>query len=163
MTKKGLVLAAILGTIPVVSMADNVGNCGWGSKVFDGQSGVVPQSLAVTTNGTFGNQTFGITSGTSGCTQDGTVKSSWMTAMFIDGNRHQLARDMAVGEGETLDALASLIGVEEQDRNLFNQTVKNNYSTIYTSEDASAIDIMSALKLVLSSDVTLARYSENVS
>ena len=163
MTKKGLVLAAILGAIPMVSMADNVGNCGWGSKVFDGQSGVVPQSLAVTTNGTFGNQTFGITSGTSGCTQDGMVKSSWMTAMYIDGNRHQLARDMAVGEGETLDALASLIGVEEQDRSLFNQTLKNNYAKIYASENASAVDIMSALKVVLSSDVTLARYSENVS
>ena len=54
------VLAAALFTIGSSSaMAANVGSCGWGSKVFDGQSGMGPQVLAVTTNGTSGNQTFG--------------------------------------------------------------------------------------------------------
>ena len=54
---------------------ENTG-CGLGTMLFDGQQGIAPQVLAVTTNGTSGNQTFGITSGTLGCTQDGVVKSS---------------------------------------------------------------------------------------
>ena len=105
---------------------NNIGSCGWGSKLFDGQAGVAPQVLAVTTNGTFGNQTFAITIGTSGCTQDGAVKSSWKTALFIDGNKEMLARDMSVGSGETLDSLAHLMGVESQDRVAFNRVAKEN-------------------------------------
>ena len=85
---KKIVIAALATLAAASSMAaqNNVGSCGWGSKVFQGQSGVAPQVLAVTTNGTSGNQTFGITFGTSGCTQDGVVSSTWKTAMYIDGN-----------------------------------------------------------------------------
>ena len=105
------ILLAALVSLPVTAFAaaNNVGSCGLGSKVFEGQNGIAPQVLAVTTNGTFGNQTFGITSGTLGCTQDGVVSSNWKTAMFIDGNKSQLARDAASGQGETLDALAALL------------------------------------------------------
>ncbi|HKB84382.1 MAG TPA: DUF3015 family protein, partial [Burkholderiales bacterium] len=69
---KRIFVAIALSALPAMAFADNVGTCGWGSKLFDGQKGAAPQVLAVTTNGTFGNQTFGISSGTSGCTQDGT-------------------------------------------------------------------------------------------
>src|SRR3990172_13019922 len=121
--RNAMLLVAAVSVTPLTAVAanNNVGSCGWGSKLFDGQSGIAPQVLAVTTNGTFGNQTFGISSGTSGCTQDGAVSSTWVTAMFIDGNRHQLARDMSTGGVETLDVLAGLIGVADEDRNLFNQ------------------------------------------
>src|SRR6266850_7731659 len=98
--KKLCAVMSVLAVLPAAAMADNVGNCGWGTKLMEGQSGTVPQVAAVTTNGTFGNQTFGISSGTSGCTQDGTVKSNWKTSLFIDGNKGKLARDMSVGSGE---------------------------------------------------------------
>lgn len=162
--RKAIVLAAVVGVAPLTAFAgnNNVGSCGWGSKVFDGQSGIAPQVLAVTTNGTFGNQTFGISSGTSGCTQDGTVSSTWKMAMFIDGNKHQLARDMATGGGETLDALAALIGVVEQDRVAFNQSMKANFGKIYRSDAASSDEIVTALKDVLTQDATLAPYSANI-
>lgn len=162
--RQAMLLATVLGAAPLTGFAanDNIGSCGWGTKLFDGQSGIAPQVLAVTTNGTSGNQTFGITSGTSGCTQDGMVKSSWVTAMFIDGNRHQLARDMSVGSGETLDVLAALIGVEAQDRALFDTTVKSSYGQIYTSEQATADEIAAALRDVLAQNAVLARYSANI-
>ena len=136
---------------------NNIGSCGWGSKLFDGQSGVAPQVLAVTTNGTFGNQTFAITSGTSGCTQDGAVKSSWKTALFIDGNKEMLARDMSVGSGETLDSLAHLMGVEAQDRAAFNQVAKENLWKIFAAD--STADIMTNFRQVLSGNEQLARYT----
>lgn len=47
--------------------------CGLGFIVWRGERGVAPQILAVTTNGTFGTQTFGITSGTSGCDPNGRI------------------------------------------------------------------------------------------
>ena len=54
------------------SAYDSTG-CGLGSMAWRGQSGIAPQILAVTTNGSFGNQTFGITFGTSGCDPNGRV------------------------------------------------------------------------------------------
>jgi hypothetical protein len=156
---KKLCAVAVLAVLPTAAMADNVGNCGWGSKVFDGQSGIAPQVLAVTTNGTFGNQTFGISSGTSGCSQDGTVRSNWKTALFIDGNKEKLALDMSVGSGETLDSLAHLLGVESQDRVAFNRVAKDNMARIFPSHDVSSEKVAAALREVLASDAQLSRYT----
>jgi len=156
---KKLCIVAVLAALPAVAMADNVGQCGWGSKLMAGQSGVVPQVAAVTTNGTFGNQTFGITTGTSGCTQDGTVSSNWRTSLFIDGNKENLARDMSIGNGESLDSLAHLIGVESQDRAAFNRVAKENMARIFPSQDVSTPQIAAALREVLANDAQLSRYS----
>jgi opacity protein-like surface antigen len=156
---KKLCLVAVLAALPAVAMADNVGQCGWGSKLMAGQAGVVPQVAAVTTNGTFGNQTFGITTGTSGCTQDGTVSSNWRTSLFIDGNKENLARDMSIGNGESLDSLAHLIGVESQDRAAFNRVAKENMARIFPSQDVGTPQIAAALREVLANDAQLSRYS----
>jgi hypothetical protein len=153
-------LAVVAIALPASAMAageNNIGQCGWGSKLFDGQSGLAPQVLGATTNGTFGNQTFAITSGTSGCTQDGAVRSNWKTALFIDGNRPQLARDMSTGSGETLDSLAHLMGVQSQDRVAFNRAAKDNMAKIFATDSTN--DIMAALRQVLAADAQLARYT----
>src|SRR4051794_18860727 len=160
--KKLLAVAAVAAVFPLSAMADNIGNCGWGAKLFDGQSGVAPQVLAVTTNGTFGNQTFGITSGTSGCTQDGVVRSNWKTAMFIDNNMNKLARDMSVGKGETLESLASLLGMDGADKAVFFNTTKSHFTQIFPSDDVSSQQVMASLKQVLSTDTKLAHYSASL-
>jgi hypothetical protein len=159
---KKILIAAVLSTLPAVAFADNLGGCGWGSKLFDGQSGIAPQVLAVTTNGTFGNQTFGITSGSSGCTQDGKVVSNWKTAMFIDGNKERLARDMSTGNGETLDSLAHLMGVREADRAAFNRATQENLSSIFPTEQADTDQIMAGLKKVLGADQRLSQYAASI-
>jgi hypothetical protein len=155
--KKLLAVAAVAAVFPLSAMADNVGSCGWGSKLFDGQSGLAPQVLAMTTNGFLGNNTFGVTTGTSGCTQDGAIKSSWKTSLFIDGNKEQLARDMSVGSGETLDSLAHLMGVEAQDRAAFNQVAKENLWKIFAAD--STADIVANFRQVLAANEQLARYT----
>ena len=152
----------VLAAVPMAAMAageNNIGTCGWGSKVFEGQRGIAPQVLAGTTNGTFGNQTFGVTSGTSGCTQDGAVSSNWKTALFIDGNKQQLARDMAVGSGETLDSLAHLLGLEAQDRTLFNRVAKDNMARIFPSNEVATQQVVVSLREVMAADARLARYT----
>jgi len=164
MLNKRLMVVAFLGMIPVGAMAanNNIGSCGWGSKLMDGQSGIAPQVLGATTNGTSGNQTFGISSGTSGCTQDGVVKSSWKTAMFIDGNKQKLARDMSTGGGETLESLASLIGVQDEDKTAFYNLTRENFARIFPSENPTTDQVMASLKQVLSSDGQLAQYARDI-
>jgi len=164
MLNKKLMVIALLGMIPVGAMAanNNIGSCGWGSKLMDGQSGIGPQVLGATTNGTSGNQTFGITSGTSGCTQDGVVNSSWKTAMFIDGNKSKLARDMSTGSGETLESLANLIGVQEQDKAAFFRATKDNFARIFPSEDPTTDQVVASLKQVLSKNEQLEQYARAI-
>jgi len=153
-------IAAVLVVLaPAVAMADNVGTCGWGAKLMEGNGGIAPQVLAVTTNGTSGNQTFGITSGTSGCTQDGVVHSTWKTAMFVDGNMNKLARDMSVGSGETLDSLANLLGMDGAHKAMFSQVAKANFSEIFASDSVSSEQVLASLKVVLERDANLASYS----
>lgn len=158
---RAVVVAAALAALPMAVQAagdDDVGTCGWGSKVWDGQSGLAAKVLAVTTNGTSYNQTFGITSGTSGCTQDGAVRSNWKLAAFIDGNKDRLARDMSRGSGETLDALVQLIGVQEQDRAAFVRSARDNFGRIFPSADASTTDIRAGLREVLAAETGLSGY-----
>ena len=165
MLNKKLVAVALAGLFSTGAMAageNNVGSCGWGSKLFDGQRGVFPQVFATWTNATSGNQTFAISSGTSGCTQDGVVKSNWKTAMFIDGNKEKVARDMSTGSGESLESLAKLIGVQDQDKAAFFQITKENFAKIFSSDNATTDQVLASLKQVLASDSELAQYSRSI-
>src|SRR3569832_280461 len=112
--KNKIIIASLLAVAPkcmAVAAPNNVG-CGVGTIIIEGQSGGAPQVLSVTTIGTLGNQTFGISSGTLGCAKDGVVANPVKVSMFLDNNLDKLAYDMAVGKGETLESLANLIGVD---------------------------------------------------
>lgn len=163
--KKYIILALLVAAAPLAANAqvnNNVGSCGWGSKLFDGQRGIAPQVLAVTTNGTSGNQTFAITSGTSGCTQDGLVKSSWKTAAYLDQNMNKVARDASRGQGESLTSLADLIGVRAEHKGLFAQVMKDNFNVIFSSTDVNSESVAAKIKEVLAANDRLAIYSANM-
>lgn len=151
--KKLLVCALVAAAPAAMAQANNVGSCGWGSKLFEGQRGVFAQVLAATTNNTSSN-TFSITTGTSGCTSDGLVTSGWRTAMFIDGTRLALARDAAAGQGETLDALMAVMAVKPADQDYFKSTLKARFATVFGNEN-----IATNLKSLLASDTRLAAYA----
>src|SRR3569832_799200 len=112
--KNKFIIASFLAVAPLgmaVAAPNNVG-CGVGTIIFEGQSGVAPQVLAVTTNGTLGNQTFGISSGSLGCAKDGVVANPVKVSKNHNNKLDKLAYDMAVGKGETLESLANHIGVD---------------------------------------------------
>lgn len=158
---KKIALAAMLTLIPAASaMAQNNVGCGVGSIIFEGQSGVAPQVLAVTTNGILGNQTFGISFATLGCAEDGVVSVPGQLAMFLDTNLDRLAQDMAAGEGETLESLAALLGVEEADKAVFFETTRVNFSEIIPSEHATTEEVIAGLDNVLAANERLAGYAE---
>ena len=72
-------LAVVLATGSSMAMADRDVGCGIGSQVWAGQSGIIPKLLAGTTNVLFTNQWLGITFGTLGCSQGGTVTAQVVT------------------------------------------------------------------------------------
>jgi hypothetical protein len=153
--KKIIMVLTLAAILPSVAMArDNVG-CGAGSMIFEGQSGVAPQVMAVTTNGTSGNQTFGISSGTLGCSADGKVQSA---SLFIDINKEKLARDMSVGSGETLTSLSHIMGVSSEDQAAFNRLAKQNVARIFTTDHVVTEQIVAGLRDALASDSQLSRY-----
>lgn len=137
---------------------NNVG-CGLGTIVWEGQSGQGGQILAATTNGTFGTQTFGITSGTSGCARGGRVYRPDELAQFIGPNMDRLVQDMSVGQGETLASVANLIGIEKGDQGAFFSATQRNFSRIVPSDSVTAADVAASLNAVLAEDPTLKRYT----
>ncbi|MAA65684.1 MAG: hypothetical protein CL581_13010 [Alteromonadaceae bacterium] len=150
---KKLIAGAIL--LGASSMAFAQPGCGVGAMIWKGQSGAAPHILAATTNGTFGNQTFGMTTGTLGCDTNEAVKS---LAMYMDSNIDKIARDMSRGEGENLETLAVLLGVEASDRDAFRQTMQNNFASVFPSSETTSDEAVTAIVAVLESHETLRKY-----
>src|SRR5690606_16700117 len=103
--------------------------------VMQGNDGLLFQVLAVTTNGTFGNQTFGITSGTLNCDKPSRFASREQINNYVADNMDNLANDIAKGQGEYLNTLAVLMEVPEGSRANFYATLQSNFSRIYTSAE----------------------------
>lgn len=139
-----------------VAFADSDAGCGIGSQVWAGQSGKVPKILAATTNGIFFNQILGITFGTLGCNGTGTVTAQVVT--FTHENAENLARDMAVGEGESLNVLATLLNINTQDKAHFFQVTQQNFGKIYAEDKANTMDVLAALQQVMAEDDVLKIY-----
>lgn len=75
---------------------------------------------------------------------------------------NRLALDMSRGEGESLSALASLVGVNSSDMGTFSSTVRSNYGRIFSSPSVSSVEVTAQLREVLAADAQLAKYSVNV-
>lgn len=156
---KKVLVAAVLAGLSSFSFADPDVGCGVGSIIWAGQAGVVPKVLAATTNQVlFGNQTFGISSGTLGCQQNGVVSSRVRLSMYTGSNIEKLARDMSVGQGESLNVLADLMGVKAQDKAAFFQTSRDNFGTIFAPQNQTAGQVLDSLQAVMAQDPQLAGY-----
>ena len=108
----------IVGALVLASNASAIDStgCGLGSMAWRGQSGIGPQVLAATTNGSFGTQTFGITFGTSGCDPNGRVTGGTgrMMLAFLENNMEQYALDAAAGHGETIETMAGILNMDSE-------------------------------------------------
>lgn len=115
--------------------------CGLGSILFKGKSGKAHLVLAATTNGTMGNQTFGISSETLECTSDGVVKQEKRAEVYAAANFQRLSKEIAQGGGEYLGGLADLLG--KADKSAFFARAQARYETL-PMDDSSAL--LAALK-----------------
>ena len=117
MKKINTIIAAFfvcVGLTYAGSLKENCG-CGLGTTIFEssGEGKLIHQTLAITTNGIYGMNLFSVTTGTFGCKQfDKIVKKDQMK-IFVAGNMDGLAKDIAMGEGEVLSALADIMEVPQ--------------------------------------------------
>ncbi len=136
-----LATAVLLASSVLSTSAFALGDagCGLGSMVFS-ENKIGHQVLAATTNGSFGTQTFGITTGTSNCSAQGFVVNEKQIQHFAEANQSDLTREMAQGSGEKLAVLAALYGCDTAS---FSEMTQANYSKIVTSSSVSAVEMVS--------------------
>lgn len=155
---KKIIAGVILASASSLALANASGpaGCGLGSTVvFPDANQWYQHVMAATTNATSGNQTFGMTSGTLGCeAANGPLKSA---QVFIDENMDQLAADAATGQGETLAALAEVMGVQTQDQAAFNRVMQSNFDAMFSAE-ATSSTAFEAMTSAMATDANLQKY-----
>jgi hypothetical protein len=121
-----------------------------GSIVFGDAKGIV-QIFAATTNGLFGTQTFGITSGTSNCVDTST--GAHAAKVFVDVNREALAKDISRGGGETIATLTWITGCSDSKQ--VGAALQSNFKSIFPSETASTDAVTDAILSTLKEQKSL--------
>jgi hypothetical protein len=146
---KNILLASALVLISGSAFGAEIGpaGCGLGHQLMGKDS----QVLASTTNGTSGNQTFGISSGTSDCAG---THSSAAIMNYIETNKTALVKEAARGEGETIAGLSKMMGCE--DAKAFGSSMKSRYQTIFPTQDAGAAHVTVELRRMMNEEKTLA-------
>lgn len=159
MSKKFLlaVSAALLTAGAAFAGGQNDAGCGVGSLLFkDNTPG--QQILAATTNGTFGNQTFGITSGTAGCGSGGVFKkASAAREAYFAVNFPSLKKDFAQGSGEYATTFAKLMGCKDAAVPAFLSFAKTQYQTVVPSAQTSSNEALRNLEAAVAANPSLAK------
>ena len=149
----------ILGVTASGAFADPDAGCGWGTQAFKGSKGKPAKIMAACTNGLFGNQTFGISSNTAGCTGEGVVTVSARLSVYAGANIDKLQRDIALGNGESLATLAHLMGIQDADKPAFYSMTKSHFADIFPSEDVTAGQMLTAMSQLMATDPSLVKYT----
>jgi hypothetical protein len=162
--KKELLFAAMLMTCSPIAAHAAAGTmesgpgCGLGAMLWADSASkkhILQQSLIASTNAT-GMQTFAITSGTSGCTNDGVIVQNERVNVFAGINFDSLTQEMAQGSGEHLSSLATLMGVPVEMQPQFFALVQQHYDAILQPEHATPVTLLNSLYETMASDPAFA-------
>jgi len=158
--KKTLVTGtfALIASAHVVAAAPGGPNCGWGNMLFEGQSGMPAHLSATIVDGTSGNATFGMTSGTNGCSTDGTLTYGGKPLFGFGNMLDEFSQDVALGQGEALSAVAITMGIPAEQRPEFYSLLNRNFDQIFTSPDVSAEQVHNNMIEVLKRDSSFAGF-----
>jgi len=148
-----------LGNPPNNGPGCGLGKLAWADS--SQQETIGGQVLMATTNGTFGSQTFGISSGTSGCTNDGKIFASEKVNVFTALNFDNLSQEMAQGQGEHLTSLATLMGIPEENHQEFFAMTQENYTTLVQAGETSPKAVVKAIHDAMSGHIVLAQATTN--
>ena len=166
---KRLILAslavAFVGMQAGLAMAANPDTgpgCGLGKLAwqnYPNQKTIGVQTMEATTNGLMGNNTFAISSGTSGCTNDGKFWAQEKVNVFAALNFENLAQDMAQGQGEHLASLATLMGVPASQQPAFFAMTQEKYASLMSAGETSPVALVKALNDAVATHPMLAQVS----
>lgn len=147
------------------SPPNNGPGCGLGKLAWEetkvSKNNIAPQVMMATTNGTFGSQTFGISSGTSGCTNDGQVWASEKVNVFTALNFDNLSQEMAQGQGEHLTSLATLMGIPQEQHQDFFAMTQEKYTTLVQAGESSPKAVVKAMHDAMQGHIVLAQSTTN--
>jgi hypothetical protein len=146
-------------TVSVAGIPDNGPGCGLGKLAwgeYKTPKNIAPQVMMATTNGTFGSQTFGISFGTSGCTNDGKVMAEHRANMFVASAFETLSQEMAQGGGEHLTVLATLMGVPADQHRAFFALAQEHYRGLVDAGETSSVAFIRSLQDTMRSQPVLA-------
>lgn len=167
MTKKLLILSATvlaIGMQPGHARAvnpDTGPGCGLGKIAwadFKHQKNIAPQVLMATTNGT-GMNTLAISSGTSGCTNDGQVWASEKANVFAAVNFDNLEQEIAQRGGEHLASLATLLDVPADKHAAFFAMTQERYLSLVQAGETSSVALVRSLNDAIAKHPVLAQAS----
>ncbi len=102
------IAAVVLAITPAQAKDYGMAGCGLGSVVISDNN--ILQIFAATTNGTSGNQTFGITTGTSNCVGDSSAYLEKQQELYLEVNYEGIQQQLVSGGGEKVDAFATIMG-----------------------------------------------------
>jgi hypothetical protein len=83
-----------------------------------------------------------MTTGTIGCDQHSLAQADIPAAQFVASHYDSVMMDMAMGQGESLQALAQAMGCSSAEA--FGDMTRRNFSSL--TEDASALDLVKRLR-----------------
>lgn len=114
--------------------------CGLGSVLFGQTESRGGQILSSTTNSTYSNNTFAVSSGTSNCVPDKEAHAAAVkknVEMFVSANREALANDIVKSNGETIATVSEIMGCK--DSNYLGAKLQSRYETIFNSKEDATI------------------------
>ncbi len=151
--KKGLLAGIFLCVLLLISPMANANQenygCGLGSMMIDNNESLISQTFAATLNGCFANQLFGMSSGTSNCDKPDSLVYNEKVNTFVADNMDNLATDIAKGQGEYLDTLATLMEVPSDQRPVLYSKLQNNFSAIYPTSEVSHTDVLRNIETIM--------------
>jgi hypothetical protein len=122
--------------------------CGLGTQLQEGNKGVGPHVLALSTNQS-SSQSSAITSGTSGCDSSATVKKDWKQIHFVTHNYFDLLNDFSKGDGLFLNAYTDLLGCNNLNSKILKRDLKLKFNDL--SENLDPILLHKTTKKVIHS------------
>ncbi len=166
MSKKVIMLsvAALFCMQAGLAMATNPDTgpgCGLGKILWADnthQKNIAPQVMMATTNGT-GMNTFAISSGTSGCTNDGRIMAEHKVTIFTANNFENLSQEMAQGRGEHLASLATLMGLPDTHQAEFFAMTQERYTSLVKTGEASPVAMVKAINDAIATHPVFAKGS----
>ncbi len=165
MKKLIAVSAVLLITASPVNYAQEEGDgvgCGLGSTILKGQDSKAANVLASLINSLFPPNTFFMTTGGGvlGCDPTQTVQNEHATEIFVASNMDQLSSEVARGDGDYLNVLAVLMGIEAEDQAAFKKVTQDNFDQLFLSND-NAKQVIETIELAMLNDNALAKYAVN--
>lgn len=156
-----MALGALLLTSSSAAFAVSPGgpNCGWGNMIFEGKAGTGYHLLGTLFNNSSGNNTFGMSSGTNGCNTSGRLTYSGKSLLSFSNILTEFTEAVAQGNGEALDAVAVMFGIEKRDRGVFAEVTHANFDKLFPSENVTAEQVLQTLVEIMKNDERLAKYA----